>query len=214
MHSLWRPETKQLIVAFPVATNPRRSPTTKAPTRAERVVGAVLDATLEELGRVGFAALSVEEVARLAGVNKTTVYRRWPTKPELVQASFERFGGTIPAIDTGSLRGDLTTFIGAKLKLARTPRGRALMRTLMAEAMAPDLIAISRKLRVQEVELYRGIFAKARARKELRKNVDVELLMSVVEGPFTYLFLSEGRLPTDADARRVIDLVLSGVASR
>lgn len=211
MHCLWRPSTKQLIVAF-LAT--KKASPTKAPTRAERVVGAVLDATLEELGRVGFAALSVEEVARLAGVNKTTVYRRWPTKPELVQASFERFGEKIPPIDTGSLRGDLSTFIRAKLKLARTPRGRALMRTLMAEAMMPELIAISRKLRVQEVELYRGIFTRARARKELRKDLDDELVMALVEGPFAYMYLSEGKLPSDAQTKRIVEIVLSGVSSR
>ena len=52
--------------------------------RGPRLVEKVLQVTLEEVGRVGFAALSVETVAALAGVNKTTIYRRWPTKFELV----------------------------------------------------------------------------------------------------------------------------------
>ena len=49
--------------------------------RSERVVRDVLDASAKELARVGYAALRMDDVAAAAGVNKTTVYRRWPTKP-------------------------------------------------------------------------------------------------------------------------------------
>ena len=55
--------------------------------RSARIVADVLRATAEELARVGYAALRMEEVARVAGVNKTTVYRRWPTKEDLVSAA-------------------------------------------------------------------------------------------------------------------------------
>lgn len=174
------------------------------------MVRDVLDATLEELGRVGFAALTVEEVARRAAVNKTTVYRRWPTKADLVQAAFERFGAGVQIVDTGSLRNDLRSLIHAKLELARTPRGKALMRTLQAEALTPALLAISRRLRVQEVELYRRIFANARERRELPAALDDALLIAAVEGPFTYRFLADGKIVTDAEATRMIDLVLRG----
>ena len=177
-------------------------------------MAAVLDATLEELGRVGFAALSVEEIARLAGVNKTTVYRRWPTKPALVQAAFERFGGAVPVVDTGSLRGDLRLVLHTKLKLVRTPRGRSLVRALHGEALTPGVLEISRRLRVREVELYAAIFARARARGELRREVDDELLMSVIEGAMTHRFLAHGKLGSNAEANAVIDLALDGALAR
>src|SRR5262249_40598485 len=75
--------------------------------RSERVVRAVLAATTAELGRVGYAALRMEDVATTAGVNKTTVYRRWPTKADLVGAAMRGLGAPAqPAPDTGSLRGD------------------------------------------------------------------------------------------------------------
>lgn len=179
-------------------------------TRAQRVISSVLDATLEELGRVGFAALSVEEVALRAGVNKTTIYRRWPTKPALVQAAFERFGGSVPTIDTGSLRGDLLELIHAKLELARTSRGRALVHALQAETLSPGLLEISRRMRVQDTEPLRRILDSARARGELRRGLDDDLVISAIEGPFTQRFLIDGRIATTAEATRIIDLVLNG----
>ncbi|NUP13386.1 MAG: TetR/AcrR family transcriptional regulator [Polyangiaceae bacterium] len=184
-------------------------------TRAERVVRDVLEATLEELGRCGFAALSVEEVAKRAGVNKTTVYRRWPTKSALVQASFERLNEDVPFPDTGSLRGDLCAFLHAKLRVAQTPRGRALMRGLSAEALAPDLVAISRRMRVGEMANYRKMLSRARARGELRTGVADELVIGAIEGAITVRFLGEGKLVTKAQATAIIDLVLRGaLASR
>lgn len=171
---------------------------------------AVLDATLEELGRVGFAALRVEDVAERAGVNKTTVYRRWPTKAELVQAAFEQFGEAVTVADTGTLRGDLLAYIRQKLELGRTARGKALMRGLQAEALTPELLGISRRLRKQEHEIYGRIFARARKRKDLRAGLDDDLLMSGFEGAFMQRYMLLGKLGSDAEAAKIIDLVLLG----
>src|SRR3984885_1261290 len=82
--------------------------------RSARVVAEVLRATAEELARVGYAALRMEDVARAAGVNKTTVYRRWPTKMRLVAEAMrhERERRSV-APDTGSLREDLRVMLTA-----------------------------------------------------------------------------------------------------
>src|SRR5262245_26513815 len=80
--------------------------------RASRVVRDVLQATREELDRAGYAELSVESVAALAGVNKTTIYRRWPTKSELVVAAIkEYFDQSQDFPDTGVLRSDLLEYV-------------------------------------------------------------------------------------------------------
>src|SRR5262245_16386487 len=55
--------------------------------RGEAVVRGILAAALEELARTGYGALRIEGVAARAGVNKTTVYRRWATKENLVRAA-------------------------------------------------------------------------------------------------------------------------------
>ena len=62
----------------------------------------------EELARDGFERLSVPAVAEAAGLNKTSVYRRWPTKADLVRAALtSSMGHDAPTVDTGTLRGDL-----------------------------------------------------------------------------------------------------------
>lgn len=65
----------------------RRTGNARTRGRAANVVHRVVSATADELSRVGYAALRVEDVAARSGVHKTTIYRRWPTKTELVAAT-------------------------------------------------------------------------------------------------------------------------------
>jgi AcrR family transcriptional regulator len=76
--------------------------------RAARVYAAVLDATSEMLTEVDYDLLSTDEVASRAGVHKTTVYRRWQTKPELIAAAVAAHAEQNMTIaDTGTIAGDL-----------------------------------------------------------------------------------------------------------
>lgn len=73
---------------------------------------AILDAALALLAEVGYDRMSVESIASRAGVGKTTIYRRWPGKQEVVLAALSRRHsafGDFP--DTGSLRGDLLQMV-------------------------------------------------------------------------------------------------------
>ena len=83
----------------PAASRPRPG------GRSARVVTAVHAATLELLEDVGYEMLQLSDVAKRAEVNKTTVYRRWPTKTALVVdllTSYTR--GAVATPDTGSLQ--------------------------------------------------------------------------------------------------------------
>jgi AcrR family transcriptional regulator len=76
--------------------------------RSERVREAVLEAAFGELIDVGYAALSVESIAVRAGVNKTTIYRRWPTLEDLLVDALTAWSrDAIPVPDTGSIESDL-----------------------------------------------------------------------------------------------------------
>jgi AcrR family transcriptional regulator len=76
--------------------------------RGEELEGALLDAAWEELERVGYAGLTYDAVASRAGTSKPVLYRRWPSKPDLVLAALQHAGllaqRELP--DTGSLRDD------------------------------------------------------------------------------------------------------------
>src|SRR5438445_13559594 len=74
--------------------------------RSARVRQAVLDAAFAELGEKGYGGLSIEAVAQRSGVAKTTVYRRWPTRDELVDDALDsRSDRYEPVQDQVSLRG-------------------------------------------------------------------------------------------------------------
>src|ERR1700761_7966036 len=98
------------------------------PLRGEPVVRVILDAALEELARTGYGALRVEDVAARAGVNKTTVYRRWPTKEGLAPpAILSITSDTGGPPSTGSLRGDLVEIARRFVALAGSFQVQSLM---------------------------------------------------------------------------------------
>ena len=76
---------------------------------------AILAAVIELLGEVGYEAMTMDAVAARAHASKTTIYRRWRGKPELVRAAVDDYvAGRVPSwADTGSLRGDLMTVMRA-----------------------------------------------------------------------------------------------------
>jgi AcrR family transcriptional regulator len=89
---------------------PEPQPRTRPGGRSARVRAAVIDALLAELAENGLGELTMEGVARRAGVNKTTLYRRWGSKEELLlDALLDRGERRVPIPDTGSLRDDLLT---------------------------------------------------------------------------------------------------------
>src|SRR6266496_6224804 len=84
--------------------------------RGPKVRAAVLAATLAELAGTGYAALTVENVARRAGVHKTTIYRRWKDRESLVTDAMTELAATqVPFPDTGDIDTDLR-------RLARSDR--------------------------------------------------------------------------------------------
>lgn len=75
--------------------------------RGAALEAALLEAAWDELMAVGYASLTMEGVAARAETNKTVLYRRWPTRPELVLAAGRHHKSAIEVPDTGSLRGDV-----------------------------------------------------------------------------------------------------------
>ena len=84
---------------------------------------AILDAATDAFIELGWDGLTIEGVAARAGVGKTTIYRRYPCRLDLLLAAAERLAeekGAAP--DTGSLRGDLLGLADAYLGMLTTPR--------------------------------------------------------------------------------------------
>lgn len=191
-------------------------PRTKEPKRrGSAVVSRVFEVTLQRLARVGFERLSVPEIAALAGVNKTSVYRRWPTKGDLVREALRAsMGSTREVPNTGAVRSDLLELARVAAAFVESPLGMGLLRTLVAEGAAPEARELAASmLRRQETEAPRVVIKRAVARGELPARTDATLVLSTVAGAFMHRVLVEhGRL-SRAFIERVIDLVLFGATA-
>ena len=176
--------------------------------RSARIVAEVLRATAEELARVGYAALRVEDVARAAKVNKTTVYRRWPTKMDLVTETLRRERERcIVTPDTGSVREDLRAMLRAFVEQGRTPLARA----WLSEVGNPEVRAIMRGFRHHFESQWVAVVARGMARGELPADTSPLLLIEIVVAPITGRLIRGEELPTDDFCAEVVDLVLAGV---
>lgn len=184
--------------------------------RGEVVVQDVLGATRDELTRVGYRALRIEDVATRANVNRTTIYRRWPSKVDLVRATLQWMFAEIPDIepDTGSFRGDLLVVAREMLTFMLSPNGQVMIRMVMAEGAEPELRAIMEDLRREKDALLRQMFARAKARGEIREELRQELLLSMLVGGVHHRIFALCVDPVVIDIEEHVDLLLSGALVR
>ncbi|MCE7003673.1 TetR/AcrR family transcriptional regulator [Kibdelosporangium philippinense] len=190
------------------------SPVRRPGGRSAHVRTSVLDAGLAELVDVGFHALSLEGIAKRAGVNKTTLYRRWESKEALMlDAIRERAAARVPIPDTGSLRDDLLTLVRTAIANLLTPEVQAMVR--VGIALAPHEAAVATmvdsfwtdRLAVDGVIVERAI------RRGEIPPVDPAELIEAVLGPPYFRALVAGRPVTDDFLVRTVDLVLNGVGA-
>ena len=167
---------------------------------------AVLAAALELLTEVGFARMTMKDVAARAGVSRTSLYRRWPaTAPLVVHAVRRRTEAQQSlSVDTGSVRGDLLAFIG--LSVHASPADLRLGYALATEVFAnPELADAYRHevatvmLQPLEMILERGV-----ERGELPKETDIEMLADLAPGLIMHRMLL-GKPIDEAFVVRLLD---------
>jgi AcrR family transcriptional regulator len=161
----------------------RRTEGKRVHGRSARVLEAVLDAALEELGRVGYGAFRIEDVAARSGVNKTTIYRRWPTKVELVAAVLTHAKEPPSSFDTGTLEGDVRASLFEMRDRLRDTRHGAVVRIVMAERAQPEVNEIVTQLRERYGSVRRKVFERAIERGELAPDTDTRALVEFMSAP-------------------------------
>jgi AcrR family transcriptional regulator len=181
--------------------------------RGEHVRQTVLAAAFEELAANGFDGATVAGVAKRSGVHETTVYRRWATRENLfVAALLDRSADAIPAPDTGSIREDLLAILREVIAYVRSPVGKAVLRAAVLpvdEAYADARQAFwAQRLHALSPVVTRGI-----ERGDLRADTDAGLLLEMLVAPIHGRMLLTGEPVDDDLAQRLVDQVLTGVAS-
>jgi AcrR family transcriptional regulator len=145
---------------------------------------AVLDAAAETLLAGGLETLTLAGVAQAAGVHHTTVYRRWPTRSQLVlDTIIDLTASRVPgAPSTGSVHEDLLAYFGAIVAGLRDPRALTLVRTLIA---LPDheIADERREFWRARYETAAGIIEAGVARGELPPGTDAGHIVDTIAGP-------------------------------
>jgi AcrR family transcriptional regulator len=200
-----------------------RSPSGKGATtesvlgrpRDERIDTEVVSAVLGALRTGGYGAVTINGIARKVKRARTSIYRRWPSKRHLVAYAVLSEMGDNPAADTGALREDLEAAVETLLNAFAGPLGQALaglvadmaQDTELAQTIRQEVLAARRKS-------MREAFARARARREIRPDLDVELAIDVLTGPFYFRTLFGHAAITRKMTRDIVDYVLRIAAPR
>jgi len=167
-------------------TRPRRRTPAGAAVLREDVTEAIRAAVFEELAAVGYARMSIEGIARRAGVGKTAVYRRWKSKLHLVLDVVSALAVMgLPTPDTGSLEGDLRLLYEVTSRALRHPVASQIIPDLQAEAARnPEIAeAVQKTLREGQEGVALKILVAAEQRGEIRAGFDDELALDLIAGP-------------------------------
>ncbi|MET8861697.1 TetR/AcrR family transcriptional regulator [Nonomuraea sp. NPDC004580] len=178
---------------------------------APRKQREIFDATLRLVAERGYDGLTVEGVAERSGVNKTTIYRWWPSKAALLGAALvesDVLGFTVP--DTGSLRGDLVALVEGVRRLLTEPPGSDIAVAALAAAVRhPELDG--RRFFADRFARERAVFERAARRGELPGSADPLLIMDLLAGAVWMRAVLRGMKVGDGFAAEAVALVLDGV---
>ncbi|MDA0635490.1 TetR/AcrR family transcriptional regulator [Nonomuraea sp. MCN248] len=186
--------------------------------RSERAEKAIIAATLDLIADgMGVAELSMEAIAARAGVGKTTIYRRWANKEDLVVDALATIRHPLPPLAGESVRDDLVALLDLARREAGQRRARCAMNVALSESDRSKRVSERfyklalepRRVAMREV-LSRGV-----ANGELRPDLDVDLAMALLTGAMIFFnkWGPEGDLPEDL-AERVVDHAMAGFAPR
>lgn len=182
---------------------------------------AILNATLELFADEGFDAMSIEAIAARAGVGKTTIYRRWDSKEDLMLDATRSLQAEFPIVDTGNLRDDMIRLL--KLvwdRSSRNPLLEKLYVRIIGESRAnPDLFRFFYEHQLgPRMQHFRQMIERAQACGEIRKDLDPFVVLDLFMGPLVSRFLLTEPLASaphpDDFPEQMVDAILQGLAPR
>ena len=170
---------------------------------------SILEAATELFCDLGYEGLSFEGVAAKAGVGKTTIYRRYPTKLDLVMAVNGCLSaGMTPEPNTGRLRDDLVVLArNFHAMLSQTDAGRAIPKVLAAKLANPELARAHEAFVAGRRDITIGVIRRGIERGELPSETDPTLIADLITGPLFLRVFVTGQPVT----RRYIDALVDQI---
>lgn len=182
--------------------------------RDASIDAAVLDAVSELLESSGYGALAVEKVARRAGVSKTAVYRRWPSRQQLVLAELQRRLGRVGSVDTGCTLCDLNEALSMFVHTF-TCMGPEFFGPLWADCAADPALRqrFIETLFAPPREAVHNTLVRAVERGDLRSDADLTLVVDSLASLVHYRLLFGHAPVTDAAIEQAVNTLLLGIAT-
>jgi AcrR family transcriptional regulator len=183
----------------------------RPPGRGPKVRAAVLAATLAELADTGYAALTIEHIARRAGVHKTTIYRRWADRESLVADVLgERIALDFPIPDTGSVEADLHQLAQAFVAWVSSPTGRMIFAAVYSDAARiPGLSDVRRELFEYGPRRAAVVIERAIDRGELPAGTDPAAVLRALIAPVYFRLTVTGEPAGPAAADQAAQIALA-----
>ena len=183
--------------------------------RTQDVTNRITKAVVEILIARGYGALTFQDVADQAEVSRTTLYRRWPTKAELVLdvmsiALAERF----PLPDTGSFIEDVTASLRQLAEAFASPFGVAALAASVEMVRADESEEPRQELWIRRFVNLMPMVEKAQARGELRQDIDVEAVLAAIVGAMIHRVFIMARTIDDPWIKRVIAIAIPALPSQ
>ncbi|MEV6024002.1 TetR/AcrR family transcriptional regulator [Streptomyces sp. NPDC052036] len=196
-------------------SRPHRDLPARGRPRSEAVEGAIIEGVMKLIEEgVPLADLSIERIARTAGVGKATIYRRWDNKEDLFVDVLRAAEPEGPVLPGTSLREDLVVLLESLRQRGVATRSSAILRNVYAQIKSSPKIWAAYHSTVVAPRRRLGLEVLRRAQEngELRADVDIELMNDIFVGPL----LVRSMLRPDAEleeglAERVVDTVLEGL---
>jgi AcrR family transcriptional regulator len=171
---------------------------------------AMLQATLELLAEVGFDAMSIDAIAARAKVGKTTIYRRYASKAELVADAIESVRDEIMIPDTGSLKSDIDALIQNAAQITLSPLGRQTVAMIIGSASSNAQFAqiYWAKYLQPRRQNFAVVLDRAKARHEIPADLDSDLIFDTMSGIMLYALIFQPTPETWMTyVRRALDLL-------
>jgi AcrR family transcriptional regulator len=172
---------------------------------------AIISATLQLLAEVGYGGLTMLAVLERSGVSSATLYRRWTTKHDLVMAALSSIPRGTPPADTGSLAGDLKSFVASVSRAVHTDHGFVALgvEVQFNEELRSMFRSVFVESRVQQMD---AVLRRAADRGELSGPRAPDVVLSLMVGPILYRVFTLCEKLTPAFLSAVVTSVLAGLS--
>ena len=182
--------------------------------RSEVAEQSILAAAVELIADCGYSGFTVEAVAARAGVAKTTVYRRWSGKDELIFDAINAMKGPIPELPGGSVRDELL-YLMEKMRESwlDSTHGRMMRRLAADGSERPDAYRMFRdRLVAPRQAVTRSVLERGVAEGAIRADADLATVIDMLAAPIVIAVMTHQERLTRKQVEFVVDTVLAGLA--